>query len=261
MAVLKFKKSLYFIKNYRIKSFTFRIHSPSGRNNQGLITVRHRGIFHRKIYRVIDYKRALWDVPGTLVWIDTDPNRNCYIGLFEFSDNLIAYLLLPEDMCLDDVISNGSISLGSAMLLKDIPMGSYIHNLESMPLGGGKLLRSAGAKGQVFRKSKFGIVTVRTKRKRFLFINENCIGVFGIVSNVDFKLLKLRKAGDSRRLGKRPHVRGVAMNPVDHPHGGGEGKTSGGRHPVTPWGKLTKGKVTLSKKKKKKLEILKKRSF
>lgn len=261
MGVLKFKKSLYFIKNYRVKNFTHRIHSPSGRNNQGVITVRHRGLFYRKIYRVVDYKRVLWDVPGTLVWIDIDPNRNCYIGLFEFSYNLISYLILPEDMCLDDVILNGTVSLGSAMLLKDVPVGSYIHNVESKPLGGAKFLRSAGSKGQVFRKSKFGVVTIRTKRKSFLFVNEKCIGVFGVVSNVDFKLQKLRKAGDSRRLGRRPHVRGVAMNPVDHPHGGGEGKTSGGRLPVTPWGKLTKGKVTLSLKKKRRMEILKNRSF
>lgn len=255
MGVLEFKSGKYLIKNVRIKRFTYRIPSYSGRNNQGVITVRHRGSYYRKIYRTVDFNRLIWDIPGTLVWIERDPNRNCYIGLVEYADKIVSYIILPEEMYLDDVILNGSVSLGSAMYLKDVPIGSYVHNV------GGKYLRSAGAKGQVFRKSKYGIVAVRTKDKRFLFLNENNIGVYGVVSNIDFKLLKLRKAGDSRRLGWRPHVRGVAMNPVDHPHGGGEGKTSGGRMPVTPWGKLTKGKITRTLKKKRKLEVVRKRSF
>jgi large subunit ribosomal protein L2 len=261
MGVLRFRKGLYFLKNLKIKRLSKRIKSNSGRNHHGVITVRHRGFFNRRIYRVIDYRRVLWDIPGVLVWMEVDPNRNCYIGLFEFGKKIISYLLLPAEMCLNDVILNGTVSLGSAMLLKDVPLGAYVHNVESYPLGGGKFLRAAGAKGQIFRKSKFGIVTIRVKKKRFFFVSDRCLSVFGVVSNIDFKLSKLRKAGDSRWLGFRPHVRGVAMNPVDHPHGGGEGKTSGGRLPVTPWGKLTKGKKTLSLKRRRQIEILKKRSF
>jgi large subunit ribosomal protein L2 len=258
MAVLKFRRGNYFFNLRGIKEFTCRIAHKGGRNNRGVITVRHRGFFSRRIYRVIDHNRVMWNMTGTLIWIEVDPNRNCYIGLFEFLNKLVSYYLLPAGLRLNSVIHNGALSLGSAMYLRDMPLGSYIHNV------GGKFLRSAGTKGQIYRKSKLGIVTIRTRttqKDHFLYVNENRIGVLGTVSNIEFKLQKLRKAGDSRRLGIRPHVRGVAMNPVDHPHGGGEGKTSGGRLPVTPWGKLTKGKVTLTRKKRKHFEIIKRRSL
>ena len=222
----------------------------NGRNNRGKITVRHRGGGHKQRYRIIDFKRNKDDIEATVERIEYDPNRTAYIALIKYEDGEQAYILAPKDVKVGEKIISGEeveIKTGNSMLIKYIPVGIDIHNLELNPGGGGILARSAGAALQVVGKSD-GYVSIKLPSGELRKVLEDCRATVGILSNVDKKNQKLGKAGRNRWLGKRPSVRGVAMNPIDHPHGGGEGKTSGGRHPVTPWGKPTKGKKTRSNK-------------
>jgi large subunit ribosomal protein L2 len=221
-----------------------------GRNNNGRITSRHIGGGSKHKYRIIDFYRKKKDMPATVDRIEYDPNRTAYIALIKYEDGVQSYILAPKDVKSGEKIISGEsveIKPGNSMLIKHIPVGIDVHNLELNPGGGGILARSAGAALQVVGKSD-GYVSVKLPSGELRKILEDCRATVGVLSNIDKKNQKLGKAGRNRWLGKRPSVRGVAMNPIDHPHGGGEGKTSGGRHPVTPWGKPTKGKKTRSNK-------------
>ena len=216
----------------------------------GRITSRHRGGAHKHKYRIIDFHRSKRNIKGVVERIEYDPNRTAYIALIKYDDGEQAYILAPKDVKVGEKVISGEnveIKSGNSMLIKYIPVGIDVHNLELNPGGGGILARSAGAALQVVGKSD-GYVNVKLPSGELRKVLENCRASVGVLSNVDKKNQKLGKAGRNRWLGKRPSVRGVAMNPIDHPHGGGEGKTSGGRHPVTPWGKPTKGKKTRSNK-------------
>ncbi|XXN13871.1 MAG: 50S ribosomal protein L2 [Candidatus Hodgkinia cicadicola] len=233
-------------KGKPLKTLTSSVHFNAGRNNTGRITVRHRGGGHKKTYRLIAYKRLV-GFKSEVVRMEYDPNRNCCIALTRSSNNTFCYILGTEGLKTGDLVeaSKSSIecALGNAMLLRNIPVGTKIHNVELYPGAGGAVSRAAGAFCQVYSKSAKAVTLKLCSGKLRLF-NPECMATIGIVSGRENMSTKLGKAGRSRWLGRRPSVRGVAMNPIDHPHGGGEGKTSGGRHPVTPWGKPTKGKKT-----------------
>ncbi|QKK03249.1 MAG: 50S ribosomal protein L2 [Pseudomonadota bacterium] len=220
--------------------------STGGRNNAGRITTRHRGGAHKHHYRQIDFKRCKDGVRGTVERIEYDPNRSAHIALIKYLDGERRYILAPRHVRAGDEILSGSeapIKPGNAMSLRSIPVGTQIHNVELKPGKGGQLARSAGASVQlVAREGQYATVLLRSGEMRK--IHCRCRATIGQVANVEHNLEKLGKAGAKRWRGVRPTVRGVAMNPVDHPHGGGEGRTSGGRHPVTPWGQPTKGKRT-----------------
>ena len=221
-----------------------------GRNNNGHITSINRAGGHKKMYRHVDFYRKKFDMEATVERIEYDPNRTAYIALIKYEDGVQSYILAPKDVKSGEKIISGEsveIKPGNSMLIKHIPVGIDVHNLELNPGGGGILARSAGAALQVVGKSD-GYVSVKLPSGELRKVLEDCRATVGVLSNIDKKNQKLGKAGRNRWLGKRPSVRGVAMNPIDHPHGGGEGKTSGGRHPVTPWGKPTKGKKTRSNK-------------
>jgi len=221
-----------------------------GRNNRGRITTRHRGGGHKQHYRVIDFKRDKDGVRGVVERIEYDPNRSAHIALIKYLDGERRYILAPRHMRAGDEIMSGSeapIKPGNAMQLRSIPVGTQIHNIELKPGKGGQMARSAGASVQlVAREGQYATVLLRSGEMRK--IHSHCRATIGQVANVEHNLEKLGKAGRKRWAGIRPTVRGVAMNPVDHPHGGGEGRTSGGRHPVTPWGQSTKGKRTRTNK-------------
>ncbi|AZL15867.1 50S ribosomal protein L2 [Rickettsiales endosymbiont of Stachyamoeba lipophora] len=220
--------------------------STGGRNNLGRITTRHRGGGHKKLYRIIDFKRQKLDVTAVIERIEYDPNRTCFIALVKYEDGEHAYILAPQKLAIGDKIissKNADIKIGNAMPLSGIPVGTMIHNVELRPGKGGQLARAAGSYAQIVGKDA-GYVMIKLRSGEVRIIKAECMATIGVLSNQDHQNTNHGKAGRSRWLGVRPTVRGVAMNPIDHPHGGGEGKTSGGRHPVSPWGKKTKGKKT-----------------
>ncbi|MBO6521046.1 MAG: 50S ribosomal protein L2 [Rhodospirillales bacterium] len=235
-----------------VKSLTEGLRKKGGRNNQGHITARRRGGGHKRRYRVIDFKRNKLDVKAVVERIEYDPNRTAFIALLKYEDGDLAYILAPQRLAVGDEVVAGTsgvdIKPGNAMPMAAMPVGTIIHNVEMKQGKGGQMARSAGTYAQIIGKDQ-GYAQVRLSSGEIRLVRAECMATVGAVSNPDQQNINLGKAGRKRWLGKRPAVRGVAMNPVDHPHGGGEGRTSGGRHPVTPWGKPTKGKKTRSNKK------------
>jgi large subunit ribosomal protein L2 len=233
------------------RSLTEGLNNKGGRNNNGRITARRRGGGHKRRYRVIDFKRIKYDVEATVERLEYDPNRTAFIALIKYADGELSYILAPQRLREGDKVISGAgvdIKPGNALPMQDIPVGTIIHNIEMKVGKGGQIARSAGTYAQIIGKDQ-GYAQLRLSSGELRMVRSECMATIGAVSNPDQKNIKLGKAGRNRWLGKRPSVRGVAMNPIDHPHGGGEGRTSGGRHPVTPWGKPTKGKRTRSNKK------------
>jgi large subunit ribosomal protein L2 len=237
-------------KGKPVKSLTEGMTKSGGRNNHGRITARRRGGGHKRTYRVVDFKRRKWDVAGTVERIEYDPNRSAFIALIKYEDGDLAYILAPQRLGVGDAVIAGDkvdVKPGNAMPLASMPIGTIVHNVEMKPGKGGQIARAAGTYVQlVGRDQGYAILRLASGEQRI--IRGECMATVGAVSNPDNQNTHMAKAGRSRWMGKRPSVRGVAMNPVDHPHGGGEGRTSGGRHPVTPWGKPTKGKRTRKNK-------------
>ncbi|MGN6671365.1 MAG: 50S ribosomal protein L2 [Candidatus Nucleicultricaceae bacterium] len=233
------------------KSLTEGLKRTGGRNNNGHITTRHIGGGHKKRYRFVDFKRRKDNVAATVERIEYDPNRTAFIALIRYeNDNELSYILAPQRLAVGDKVISGvkvDVKPGNAMPLKSIPIGTIIHNVELKPGKGAQCARSAGTYAQVVGRD-LGFIQIRLSSGELRIISGECRATVGSVSNPDQKNISIGKAGRKRWMGVRPTVRGVAMNPVDHPHGGGEGKTSGGRHPVTPWGIATKGKKTRGKK-------------
>lgn len=234
------------------KSLLAPLFKKAGRNNQGKITTRHRGGGHKRQYRIIDFKRNKDDVPGRVATIEYDPNRTANIALIHYLDGEKRYILAPKGLKVGDVITSGpasDIKVGNTLPLENIPVGSVIHNIELRPGKGGQLVRSAGTEAQLLGKEE-KYVTIRLGSGEVRKILKSCRATIGAVGNGDHELLSIGKAGRSRWLGKRPSVRGLAMNPNDHPHGGGEGRAPIGRKsPVSPWGKPTLGYKTRNKNK------------
>jgi large subunit ribosomal protein L2 len=232
-----------------VKSLTAGLSKKGGRNNTGRITMRRKGGGHKAKYRIIDFKRNNTE-SATVDRIEYDPNRSSYIALITYTDGTKSYILAPMDLKAGDQVISGEkkeIRIGNCMPMSDIPVGIDIHNIELKIGSGAQLARSAGSSTQIVGKSD-GYVAIKLPSGEQRKVREECRATIGVLSNIDKKNQKLGKAGRKRWLGVRPSVRGVAMNPIDHPHGGGEGKTSGGRDPVTPWGKPTKGKKTRNNK-------------
>ncbi|MEE8299848.1 MAG: 50S ribosomal protein L2 [Desulfatiglandales bacterium] len=225
------------------KSLLKPIKRSGGRNSNGRMTSRHRGGGHKRRYRVIDFKRNRDNIPATVASIEYDPNRSARIALLHYLDGKKAYILAPNELHVGDKIESGAgveIKPGNTMPLRNIPLGTHIHNIELHVGHGGQLVRSAGAYAQLMAKEgKYAQVKLPSGEVRMILLD--CRATIGEMGNLDHENISLGKAGRYCWLGRRPHVRGVAMNPVDHPLGGGEGKSSGGRHPVTPWGVPTKG--------------------
>jgi large subunit ribosomal protein L2 len=224
--------------------------SSGGRNNHGRITMRRRGGGHKRRYRVIDFKRDKWDIPARVASIEYDPNRSARIALLHYVDGEKRYIIAPLGLQInDEVISstNAEIKPGNVLPLKQVPLGTQVHNIEMKPGKGGQIVRSAGGSAQLMAKEGKYVQLKLPSGEVRMFLNE-CRATIGEVGNPDHTNISIGKAGRSRWLGRRPKVRGVAMNPIDHPHGGGEGKSSGGRHPVTPWGVPTKGHKTRKNK-------------
>jgi len=233
------------------KSLVEGLNKKGGRNNTGRITARRRGGGHKRRYRIVDFKRVKRDVPGTVERLEYDPNRSAFIALLVFEDGERAYIIAPQRLRAGDVVvaaESADIKPGNAMPMANMPVGTIIHNVEMKPGKGGQIARAAGTYAQIIGKDQ-GYAQLKLSSGELRLVRAECMATVGAVSNPDQQNTKLGKAGRKRWLGKRPSVRGVAMNPIDHPHGGGEGRTSGGRHPVTPWGKPTKGKRTRSNKK------------
>ncbi len=243
------------------KSLTVALRKSGGRNNKGRITSRHIGGGHRRRYRIIDFKRNKFDVPAKVFSIEYDPNRSCRIALLHYTDGEKRYILAPNGLKVGDMLKSGEdveIKIGNAMKLKDVPLGSLIHNVELKPGKGGQLARSAGMSIQLAAKEgKYAQLKLPSGEVRLVSLE--CMATYGEVGNAEIENISLGKAGRSRWLGKRPKVRGVVMNPVDHPMGGGEGRTSGGGHPVSPWGQPAKGYKTRKKKKESNKFIVKRR--
>ena len=242
------RSALY--KGSPVKQLTEGLSSKGGRNNYGRVTVRFRGGGHKRTYRLIDFKRRKLDVPATVERIEYDPNRSAFIALIRYSDGELSYILAPQRLQVGDSVVAGAqvdVKPGNAMPLGAAPVGTIVHNVELKIGRGGQIARAAGSYAQIVARDQ-GYVTLRLSSGEQRLVHGQCFGTVGAVSNPDHSNINLGKAGRSRWLGRRPHNRGVTMNPVDHPHGGGEGRTSGGRHPVTPWGKPTKGKRTRSNK-------------
>ena len=232
------------------KALTEGLRGHGGRNNFGRITARRRGGGHKRRYRIVDFKRAKYDVPATVERLEYDPNRSGFIALIRYEDGEPAYILAPQRLSVGDTVVAGravDVKPGNAMPLQNIPVGTIIHNIEMKRGKGGQIARAAGTYAQLIGKDQ-GYAQLRLNSGELRMVRAECMATVGAVSNPDQQNVKMGKAGRSRWLGKRPSVRGVAMNPIDHPHGGGEGKSSGGRHPVTPWGKPTKGKRTRNSK-------------
>ncbi len=233
-------------KGRPVKMLTEGLRSTGGRNNRGRMTARHKGGGAKKLYRRIDFKRNRWDVPATVERLEYDPNRTAFIALIKYEDGELSYILAPQRLAVGDkVISSktADIKPGNVLPLKNIPVGTIIHNIEMKPLKGAQMVRSAGCYAQLVGRDA-GYAQIKLTSGELRMVPDGCIATIGAVSNPDNMNQVMGKAGRNRHKGKRPHVRGVAMNPVDHPHGGGEGKSSGGRHPVTPWGKKTRGPKT-----------------
>jgi len=243
------RSALY--KGKPLKSLTEGLASKGGRNNTGRITVRFQGGGHKRTYRLIDFKRRKFDMDATVERIEYDPNRSAFIALVKYEDGEQRYILAPQRLAPGDkvIASEKAVDVkpGNTMPLQFIPVGSIIHNVEMKPGKGGQIARSAGAYAQLVGRDA-GMAILRLNSGEQRLVPGSCLASIGAVSNPDHGNTNDGKAGRSVWRGKRPHVRGVVMNPVDHPHGGGEGRTSGGRHPVTPWGKPTKGKRTRSNK-------------
>jgi len=237
-------------KGKSLKSLTLGKNSTGGRNNLGRITSRSRGAGHKRKYREIDFHRKKDDIKARIERIEYDPNRSAYVALIKYEDGQMSYILAPNKIKVDDEIISGrnkNIKIGNCMQLSDIPAGTDIHNIELSPNGGGKLVRSAGSSAQI-SGSDDNYCIIKLNSGEIRKIINTARATIGSVSNSDHQNIKIGKAGRNRWRGKRPSVRGVAMNPVDHPHGGGEGKTSGGRSPVSPWGQSAKGLKTRKNK-------------
>ncbi|HWL81248.1 MAG TPA: 50S ribosomal protein L2 [Roseomonas sp.] len=244
-------------KGKPVKQLTEGKSHSGGRNNHGRITVRFRGGGHKQSYRIVDFKRRKFDVPATVERLEYDPNRTAFIALLKYEDGELAYILAPQRLKVGDTVVAGErvdIKPGNAMPLGSIPVGTIVHNIEMKPGAGGKIARSAGTYAQLVGKDA-GYAQVKLMSGELRLVRGECMASIGAVSNPDNQNQEIGKAGRSRWLGRRPHNRGVVMNPVDHPHGGGEGRTSGGRHPVTPWGKPTKGYKTRTNKRTDKLIV------
>jgi large subunit ribosomal protein L2 len=237
-------------KGKPVKGLTEGKHSTGGRNNHGRITSRFRGGGHKQAYRIVDFKRRKYDIAATVERLEYDPNRTAFIALIKYADGELAYILAPQRLKAGDPVISGSrvdIKPGNAMPLAAIPVGTIIHNIELKVGAGGKMARSAGTFAQLVGKDQ-GYAQIKLTSGELRVVRAECMATIGAVSNADHQNEQIGKAGRSRWMGRKPHNRGVVMNPVDHPHGGGEGRTSGGRHPVTPWGKPTKGYKTRSNK-------------
>jgi len=237
-------------KGKPVKGLTEGEHSSGGRNNHGRITSRFRGGGHKQAYRIVDFKRRKFDVAGTVERLEYDPNRTAFIALIKFADGELAYILAPQRLKVGDSVISGlrvDIKPGNAMPLAAIPVGTIIHNIELKVGAGGKMARSAGTFAQLVGKDQ-GYAQIKLTSGELRIVRAECMASIGAVSNADHQNEQIGKAGRSRWLGRKPHQRGVVMNPVDHPHGGGEGRTSGGRHPVSPWGQPTKGYKTRTNK-------------
>ncbi|CAH1666526.1 50S ribosomal protein L2 [Chelatococcus asaccharovorans] len=238
-------------KGKPVKALTEGKSSAGGRNNTGRVTVRFRGGGHKRTYRIVDFKRReRLEQAGIVDRIEYDPNRTAFIALVKYEDGGLAYILAPQRLTVGDTVVAGNqadIKPGNAMPLANMPVGTIVHNVELKIGKGGALARSAGTYAQIVGRDQ-GYVIVRLNSGEQRLVHGQCFATVGAVSNPDHMNTSVGKAGRSRWLGRRPHNRGVTMNPIDHPHGGGEGRTSGGRHPVTPWGKPTKGKKTRANK-------------
>ena len=238
-------------KGKPLKALTVGLSEKGGRNNTGRTTAFHRGGGHKRTYRIVDFKRRKFDVPAKVQRLEYDPNRSAFIALIEYQDGEQSYILAPQRLAVGDTVMSGAradIKPGNAMPLGSIPVGTIVHNVEMKAGKGGQIARSAGTYVQLVGRDA-GYALMRLSSGEVRMVRAECMATVGAVSNPDQANIKIGKAGRKRWLGKRPHTRGVAMNPIDHPHGGGEGRTSGGRHPVTPWGKPTKGAKTRRNKK------------
>jgi len=257
--VLVDKKDLW--KGKPVKSLTLGKSSTGGRNNLGRITSRRQGAGHKKRYRLVDFYRNKDDIAAKIERIEYDPNRSAYVALIKYSDGIQNYIIAPNKIKVGDEIMSGrnkDIKIGNCMPLSDIPAGTNIHNIEISPGGGGKLVRSAGSSAEITGMDD-NYCIIKLKSGEIRKIINTARATIGVVSNSDHQNIKIGKAGRNRWKGKRPQSRGVAMNPVDHPHGGGEGKTSGGRSPVSPWGQSAKGLKTRKNKRTNKFIITRKK--
>jgi len=237
-------------KGAPVKALTEGLNKTGGRNNLGRITAYHRGGGHKRSYRLVDFKRRKLDVPAVVERLEYDPNRTGFIALIKYQDGELSYILAPQRLAVGDTVvasAHADVKPGNAMQLSAIPVGTLVHNVELKPGKGGQIARSAGSYAQIVGRDQ-GYTVLRLNSGEQRKVLGTCFATIGAVSNPDHANVSIGKAGRNRWLGKRPVNRGVAMNPIDHPHGGGEGRTSGGRHPVTPWGKPTKGKKTRSNK-------------
>ena len=237
-------------KGKPVKALTEGLTKTGGRNNHGRVSIWHRGGGHKRAYRMVDFKRGKLGVPATVERLEYDPNRTAFIALIKYDDGELAYILAPQRLAPGDIViadEKADVKPGNAMKLANIPIGTIVHNVEMKQGKGGQIARAAGTYVQlVGRDSGYAILRLNSGETRM--VPAECMATVGAVSNPDNANVSLGKAGRVRWKGRKPVVRGVAMNPIDHPHGGGEGRTSGGRHPVTPWGKSTKGKRTRSNK-------------
>jgi len=243
------------------KSLTVALKKSGGRNNLGRITTRFRGGGHKRRYRVIDFKRDKHGIPAKVFSIEYDPNRTCRIALLHYADGEKRYILAPDGLKVGDKVVSGAgsdIQIGNALPLKEMPLGSFVHNVEMKPGKGGQLARSAGAAIQLMAKEG-NFAQLKMPSGEIRLVKIDCMATYGSVGNAEQENISLGKAGRTRWMGRRPHVRGVVMNPVDHPMGGGEGKTSGGGHPVSPWGQKSKGLKTRKRKKESNKFIIKRR--
>ena len=237
-------------KGRPVKELTEGLSKSGGRNNHGRTCVWHRGGGHKRRYRLVDFKRQKFDVPAKVERLEYDPNRTAFIALLTYEDGEQAYILAPQRLNVGDTVVSGErvdIKPGNAMPMKNMPIGTIIHNVEMKPGKGGQMARAAGTYVQLIGRDQ-GYAQLRLASGEMRMVRAECMATVGAVSNSDHQNINIGKAGRNRWKGRRPVVRGVAMNPIDHPHGGGEGRTSGGRHPVTPWGVQTKGKRTRGKK-------------
>ena len=243
------------------KSLTVALKKSGGRNNLGRITSRHIGGGHKRRYRIIDFKRDKHGIAAKVFSIEYDPNRSARIALLHYADGEKRYIIAPNGLKVGDKISSGSgseISVGNTLPLKEMPLGSFVHNVEIKPGKGGQIGRSAGSSLQLMAKEG-NLAQLKMPSGEVRLINVNCLATYGMVGNSEHENISLGKAGRTRWLGRRSYVRGVAMNPVDHPMGGGEGKTSGGGHPVSPWGQKSKGLKTRKRKNQSNKYIIKRR--
>ena len=234
-----------------VKTLTEGLRQKGGRNNYGRITVRWRGGGHKRRYRLVDFRRKKFDMAATVERLEYDPNRTTFIALIKYDDGELSYILAPQRLQPGDKVVSGEradIKPGNAMPLKNVPVGTIVHNVELKPGRGGQIARAAGSYVQLVGRDA-GLALLRMSSGEVRMVRTECMATIGAVSNPDQQNVSIGKAGRNRWKGRKPSVRGVAMNPIDHPHGGGEGRTSGGRHPVTPWGKSTKGKKTRHNKK------------